>query len=60
MFWGRNVRNNATCVPTIKCSIAITKAALNMQEDFLPQQIGLKCKAETNKVLDLQHSFVWR
>jgi hypothetical protein len=29
------------------------------QEDSFHQQTGLKCKEETSKVLNLEHSFVW-
>jgi hypothetical protein len=47
MFWGRDVRNNANCVPKTKRSIAIIKHA----EEFLHQKIGLKCTEEANKVL---------
>ena len=44
-------------VHEIKSSIAMAKAAFNKRT--FHQQIGLKYKEETSKVLHLEHSTVW-
>jgi hypothetical protein len=35
------------------------KSNIQQEEDSFHQQIGLKFKEETSKVLNLEHSFVW-
>jgi len=42
----------------IKSRIAMTKAAFSKKKTFY-QQIGLKFEEETNKMLRLEHGFVW-
>jgi len=37
----------------------MAKAAFSKEEDSFYQQIGLKFEEETNKMLHLEHGFVW-
>jgi hypothetical protein len=57
-YLGSMITNDARCTREIKSRIAMTKAAFNKKKTF-HQQIGLKLKEETSKVLHLEHSFVW-
>jgi hypothetical protein len=57
-FLGSMITSDARCTREIKSSIAMTKAAFNKKKTF-HQQIGLKFKEKTIKVLHLEHSFVW-
>jgi hypothetical protein len=54
---GSMITNDARCTCEIKTGTAIAKAAFNKKN--FHQQIGLKSKEETSKVLRLEHSFVW-
>jgi hypothetical protein len=51
--------NAAICDHKIKSRMATVTAAFNNKEDSLCHQTGLKFKEETNKMLHLEHSFVW-
>jgi hypothetical protein len=42
----------------MKARIAIEKSSIQQEEDSLHQQIRLRAKEETSKVLHLEHSFV--
>jgi hypothetical protein len=50
------ITNDARCVREIKSSIFLEKSAFKKNVSF-HQQIGLKFKEETSKVLHLEHSF---
>jgi ribulose kinase len=52
------IANDARCTREIKYIIAMAKATFNKKKNF-SQQIGLKSKEETSKVLHLGHIFVW-
>jgi hypothetical protein len=53
------ITNDARCTREIKSSTAMAKAAFNKKKILFHQQIGLKFKEETSKMLHLEHSFVW-
>ena len=46
------------CTREIKSRIAMAKAAFTLLHSFY-QQIGLKFEEETNKMLHLEHGFLW-
>ena len=50
------IDGRGTC--EIKSRIAMAKAAFSKKKTFY-QQIGLKFEEETNKMLHLEHGFVW-
>jgi len=50
--------NDGICTCEIKSRIAMAKALFNKKTTFY-QQIGLKFGEETNKMLHLEHGFVW-
>ena len=50
--------NDARCTHEIKSRIAMAKAAFKKKKTFR-QQIALKFKKGTSKVLHLEYSFVW-
>jgi len=54
---GKLITNDKGCAHYIKSRIAIAKAAFNKKT--VHQQMVLKCKEETSKVLYLQYSYVW-
>jgi hypothetical protein len=51
------IANSARCNSEIKCKMALTEASFNLKT--FHQQIWLKFKEEINKLLHLEHSFVW-
>jgi hypothetical protein len=53
------ITNDARCTREIKPRIALAKVAVIKMETFFYQQIALKFKGATSKVLHLEHSFVW-
>jgi len=55
---GSLVTNDARCTREIKFRIAKVKAAVNKKKTF-HQQIGLKFKDATHKVLHLESNFLW-
>jgi hypothetical protein len=52
------IANDERCTHEIKSEIATAKAAFNKTKTF-HQQIGLKFKEETSKMLHFEHNFVW-
>jgi hypothetical protein len=57
-YLGSMMTNDARCRCEIKSRTVMTKAAFNKKKTLL-QQIWLKFKEETSKVIHLEHSFVW-
>ena len=57
-YLGSMLTNDGRCTREIKSRIAMAKAAFNKTRTFY-QQIGLKFEEETNKMLHLEHGFVW-
>ena len=57
--FGCMVTNDARSTREIKFRIAKAKAAVNKKKTFFHQQIGLKFKDETHKVLHSEHRFLW-
>ena len=56
-FIGTLITNNARCICEIKSRTAMAKTKLKKKKkDSFHQQIGLKFKVETSKVLHLEHS----
>jgi hypothetical protein len=51
------ITNDARCARQVTSSIAMAKAAFNKKT--LHQQIRLKFKEESSKVLHQGHSFAW-
>jgi hypothetical protein len=51
--------NGARCTREIKSRIAMAEAAFNKKKT-VHWQIGLRFEEETNKVLRMEHSLVWR
>jgi len=49
--------NDGRCTREIKYRIAMAKAVFNKQTFY--HHIGLKFEEETNKMLHLEHGFVW-
>jgi hypothetical protein len=58
-YLGCMIINDARGTRAIKSMIAITKAAISKNKDSFHQQIGLKFKEETSKVLCMEHCFIW-
>jgi len=58
-YLGSMLTNDGRCTCEIKSRIAMSKAAFNKKKDSFYQQIGLKFEEETNKMLHLEHGFVW-
>jgi hypothetical protein len=56
---GSVITNDARCTCEIVSGIDIAKAAFNKDKTLFHQLIGLTFKQEANKVLHLEHSFVW-
>ena len=57
-YLGSMLINDGRCMCEIKSRIAIAKAAFSKKKTFY-QQTGLKFEEETNKMLHLEHGFVW-
>jgi len=57
-YLGSMLTNEGRCTREIKSRIAMAKAAFS--KDSFYQQTGLKFEEETNKMLQLEHGFVWR
>ena len=57
-YLGSMLTNDGRCTREIKSRIAMAKAAFT-KKTTLYQQIGLKFEEETNKMLHLEHGFVW-
>jgi len=55
--WGNLITNDSRCTREIKSTIAMAKATFNKKVSF-HQQIVLKFKEETSKVLHLERSSV--
>ena len=53
------ITNDARCTYEIKPMISMAKATFNTKKTLCHQQIGIKCKEETSKVLHMEYSFVW-
>ena len=58
-YLGSMIINDARCTREIKSRIAMAKTAFNRKKTLFTQQIGLKSKEETIKMLHLEHSIVW-
>jgi acyl-CoA thioesterase len=58
-YFGSSITHYTRCTREIKFRIAREKAAFNKKQNISHQQIGLKFREEINKVLHLEHSFVW-
>jgi hypothetical protein len=52
------ITNDAKCTREIKSRVALAKATFNEKKTYFQQQIGLKFKEGTSKVLNLEHRFV--
>jgi len=57
-YLGSLLTNDGRCTREIKSRIAMEKAAFSKKDSFY-QKIGLKFEEETNKMLHLEHGFVW-
>jgi hypothetical protein len=57
-YFGSIITNGGRCMRKMTSRIDVGKIAFYRKKSF-PQQIGLKIKAETSKMLCLKHSFVW-
>ena len=54
------ITNDERYAREIKCRIAMAKIELDKKKVlFFRQEIGLKFKEETCKIMHLKHSFVW-
>ena len=58
-YLGSMLTNNGRCTCEIKSRIAMSKRCIQQEEGSFYQQIGLKFEKETNKMLHLEHGFVW-
>ena len=58
-YLGSLLTNDGRCTCEIKCRYCHGKSCIQQEEDSFYQQIGLKFKEETNKMLHLEHGFVW-
>ena len=58
-YLGSMLTNDGRCTCEIKSRIAMAKAAFSKKKTIFYQQIGLKFEEETNKMLHLEHGFVW-
>ena len=58
-YLGILLTNDGRCTREIKSRIAMAKAAFSKKKNSFYQQIGLKFEDETNKMLHLEHGFVW-
>ena len=57
-YLGSMLINDGRGMCEIKSRIAMAKAAFSKKKTFY-QQTGLKFEEETNKMLHLEHGFVW-
>jgi hypothetical protein len=53
------ITNDARCTCEIKSRIAMAKAAFNKKKTLFTSKLDLNLRKKTNKVLHLEHSFVW-
>ena len=58
-YLGSLLTNDGRCTREIKSRIDHGKSCIQQEEDSFYQQIGLKFEEETNKMLHLEHGFVW-
>ena len=58
-YLGSMLTNDGRCTCEIKSRIAMEKSCIQQEEDSFYQTIGLKFEEETNKMLHLEHGFVW-
>jgi len=58
-YLGSMLTNDGRWTREIKSRIAMEKAAFSKKKTFFYQQIGLKFEEEINKMLHLEHGFVW-
>ena len=58
-YLGSLLTNDGRCTREIKSRIAMAKAAFSKKKTLFYQQIGLKFEEQTNKMLHLEHGFVW-
>ena len=58
-YLGSMLTSDGRCTREIKSRIAMAKAAFSKKKTLFYQQIGLKFEEETNKMLHLEHGFVW-
>ena len=55
-YLGNLLTNDGICTCVINCN---GKSCIQREEDSFYQQTGLKFEEETNKMLHLEHGFVW-
>ena len=58
-YLGSVLTNDGRCTCEIKSRIAMAKAAFSKKKTLFASKIGLKFEEETNKMLHLEHGFVW-
>jgi hypothetical protein len=54
------IKSDATCTSEIISRKTVTELAFNKEKTLFISKLGLKYKEGTNKVLHLEHSFLWR
>jgi hypothetical protein len=58
-YLGNLMTNDARCTREIKSRSVMTKSSIQQEGDSFHQQIGLKFKEETSKMLHLVQRFIW-
>ena len=58
-YLGSLLTNDGRCTREIKSRIAIAKAAFSKKKTLFTSKLDLNFGEETNKMLHLEHGFVW-
>ena len=58
-YLGSMLTNDGRCTCEIKSRIAMAKAAFSKKKTLFTSKLDLNLREETNKMLHLEHGFVW-
>ena len=58
-YLGSTLTNDGRCTCEIKSRIAMAKAAFSKKKTLFTSKLDLKFEEETNKMLHLEHGFLW-
>ena len=58
-YLGSLLTNDGRCTCGIKSRIAMAKAAFSKKKTLFTSKLDFKFEKETNKMLHLEHGFVW-
>jgi len=58
-YLGSMLTNDGRCTREIKSKIAMAKAAFSKKKTLFTSKLDLYLRKKTNKMLHLEHGFVW-